>query len=88
MAAIVANQSATFLITDKKLYVPVVTLSIQDNVKLLEQLKCGFKRTINCNKHQSKKSTGKPNQYLDNLIDPSFQVVNRLFVLSFEDEAQ
>ena len=47
MATDVANQSATFLITDRKLYVPVVTLSTQDNAKLLEQLKSGFKRTIN-----------------------------------------
>ena len=42
----VANQSATLQITDKKLYVPVVTLSIQDNAKVLPQLKSGFKRTI------------------------------------------
>ena len=41
-----------FAITDTKLYVPVVTLSTQDNAKLLQQLKSGFKRTINCNKHQ------------------------------------
>ena len=43
----VANQDATVAITDGKLYVPVVTLSTQDNVKLLDQLKSGFKRTIN-----------------------------------------
>ena len=42
---------ATFLINDTKLYVPVVNLSIQDNIKLLEQLKSGFKRTINWNKY-------------------------------------
>ena len=42
-----------FAITETKLYVPVVTLSTQDNVKLLQQLKSGFKRTINCNKYQS-----------------------------------
>ena len=41
------NQEPTFLITDTKLYVPVVTLSTQDNAKLLEELKSGFKRTIN-----------------------------------------
>ena len=72
---------ATISITDTKLYVPVVTLSTQDNAKLLEQLKSCFKRTINWNKYQTKVST--INQYLDFLIDPSFQGVNRLFVLSF-----
>ena len=88
MATDVANQSATFLITDRKLYAPVVTLSTQDNAKLLEQLKSGFKRTINWKKYQSEKSTEMQNQCLDYLIDPGLQRVNRLFVLSFEDEAQ
>ena len=46
----VANQGATFTITETKLYVPVVTLSTQDNAKLLPQLKSGFKRTINWKK--------------------------------------
>ena len=44
-------------LTDAKLYVPVVTLSTQDNAKLLEQLKPGFKRTVKWNKYQSKVST-------------------------------
>ena len=43
--------------TSAKLYVPVVTLSIQNNTKLFQQLKSGFKRTINWNKHKSKKLT-------------------------------
>ena len=42
-----------FVITETKLYVPVVTLSTQDIAKLLPQLKSGFKRTINWNKYQS-----------------------------------
>ena len=71
---------------EQQLYVPVVTLSTQDNSKLLQQLKAGFKRTINWNKYQSKKSTKAQNRYLDFLISPSFQGVNRLFVLSFENE--
>ena len=71
---------------DTKLYVPVVTLSIQDNAKLLQQLKSGFKRTINWNKYQSDPKTYAQNQYLNHLVDPSFQGVNRLFVLSFENE--
>ena len=41
-----------FKITETKLYVPVVTLSTQDNAKLLQQFKSGFKRTINWNKYQ------------------------------------
>ena len=50
----VAAQTATFSISDAKHYVSVVTLSPQDNVKLLELLKSGFKRTINWNKCQTK----------------------------------
>ena len=50
----IAKQIPTFALTDTKLYVPVVTLSSQDNANLLEQLKSGFKRTINWNKYQSK----------------------------------
>ena len=46
----VTNQNPTFTITETNLYVPVVTLSTQDNAKLLPQLKSGFKRTINGNK--------------------------------------
>ena len=49
-----ANQEPTFTITDTKLYVPVVTLSTQDHVKLFKQLESGFKRTINWNKDQCK----------------------------------
>ena len=49
-----ANQSATFIITNTRLYVPAVTLSTQENAKLLQQLKSGFKRVINWNKYLSK----------------------------------
>ena len=54
MATTIANQVATFSITDTKLYVPVVTLSSENIAKLLEQLKSGFKRTINWNNYQQK----------------------------------
>ena len=78
-----ANQNTTFAITDIKLYVPVVTLSIDDNAKLLQQLKSEFKRTINWNKNEPKTTTqNAPNQYFDFLIEPSFPGVNRLFVLT------
>ena len=83
----VENQGPTFSITDTKRYASVVTLSTEDNAELLEQLKSSFKRTINWNKYQSKKSIERPNQYLDYLINPSFKGVNTLFVLSFENEA-
>ena len=82
-----ANQATTFEITDTKPYVPVVTLSIQDNAKLLKQLKSGFKRIINWNKYQSKTSVQTQNQYLDHLVDPSYQGANRLFVTSNENDA-
>ena len=74
-----------FKITVTKLYVLVKTLSNQDNAKLLEQLKSCLKGTIKWNKYNLKVSTEKQNQYVDFLIDPSFQGVNRLFVLSFEN---
>ena len=76
----------TFTINDTKLYVPVVTLSTQYNVKLLKQVQSGFKRTINWNNYQSEKTNQAQNTILYFLIDPSFQGVNRLFVLSFENE--
>ena len=75
-----------FKTTETKLYVPFVTLSTQDNTKLLQQLKSGFKRTINWNKYESSPKTYAQNRYLNHLINSSFQGVNRLFVLSFENE--
>ena len=50
----VVNQGATLAITETKLYVPVVTLSTQDNAKLLQKLKSGFQRIINWDKYLSK----------------------------------
>ena len=73
------TKATTSAITDTKIYVPVVILSIQDNAKLLQQLKSGFKRAINWNKYQSKATIRAPNPHLDYLIDPSFHGVNRLF---------
>ena len=54
-------------------------------IKLLQQLESGFKRTINWNKYQFKVTEQVLNRFLDYLVYPSFQVVNRLFVLSFEN---
>ena len=75
-----------FAIRETKLYVPVVTLSTKDNEKLLQQLKSGFKKTISWNKYESSIKTFAQNRYLNYLNNPSFQGVNRLFVLSFENE--
>ena len=54
-------------------------------MKILQKLKSGFKRTINWNKYQSKLTVQEQNRYLDYLIDPSFQGVNRRFALSIEN---
>ena len=78
----------TFSITDTKLYVPALTLSTQENAKLLQQLKSGFKRVINWNKYLSKSDLLRRNANLNYLVEPSFQGVNRLFVLAFENDAQ
>ena len=81
-----STTNATCKITDCKLYVPVVTLSAENDSKLLEQLKTGFKRTLKWNKYRSEMSNQCKNNNLNHLIDPTFTNVNRLFVLSFENE--
>ena len=83
IATNIPNQNATFAITDTKLYVSVVTLSTQENTKFLQQLKLGFKRVINWNKYLSKPELLAQNPNLNLFIEPSFQGVNRLFVLAF-----
>ena len=82
--AIVAPTGIEFEVTDTKLYVPVVSLSKENNIKLLEQLKSGFKRTIKWNKYRSQMTIQPQNNNLNYLIDPTFTNVNRLFVLSFQ----
>ena len=77
---------AKFEITDFKLYIPAVTLSAENNNKLLDQLKSGFRRSIKWNKHMSQMSNQNKNNNLNYLIDTTFSNVNRLFVLSFENE--
>ena len=85
-AFITSPENAKFEITDCKLYVPIVTLSAENDSKLLEQLKSGFKRSIKWNKYMSQVSNQNKNNNLNYLIDPTFSNVNRLFVLSFENE--
>ena len=82
----IQNQAATFEITDTKLYVPVVTLSTQENTKFFQQLKSCFKRVINWNKYLSKPELLAQNPNLNHLVEPSFQGINRLFVLAFEND--
>ena len=84
MAANVSSSGATFKITDTKLYVPVVTLSKENDTKLLKQLKTGFKKTIKWNKYRSQMTFQPQNNNLNYLIDPTFTNVNRLFVFSFQ----
>ena len=82
-----STDEGKFEISDTKLYV-VVTLSPQDNAKLMQQLKSGFKRVINWNKYLSKPELLAQNPHLNHLVEPSFEGVNRLFVLAFENDAQ
>ena len=72
-------ENAIFQITDTKLYVPVVTLSKENDIKLLEQLKSGFKKTIKWNKYGSQMTIQPKNNNLNYLIDSTFTNVNRLF---------
>ena len=83
---IIYPTDARFEITDCKLYVPAITLSVENDNKLLEQLKSGFRITINWNKYISQMSNQSKNNNLNYLIDPTFSNFNRLFVLSFENE--
>ena len=78
----------TIQIIDTKFYVPVVTLSTQDNSKLLQQLKSGFKRVISWNKYLSKPELLRQNLNLNYLVEPSFPGVNRLSVLAFENDTK
>ena len=85
--------TATFTITDGKRYVPIVTLSIEDNSKLTKLLNGGFKRPIYWNEYKVA-----PNKvveiaavnvvkYIRELLDLSFQGVKRLFVLAYNNTA-
>ena len=80
-----APTGATLAIDDCKLYVPAVTLSKNDEIKLLTNLKSGFKREIIWNKYRSQMATEAINNNLNILIDPTFTNVNRLFVLAYQN---
>ena len=76
--------SVSCTITSTKPYVSVVTLSVNDNIKFLENIKQGFKRTISWNKYRSEITTQPNNSNLDYLIDPTLWNINRLLLLSFK----
>ena len=83
-----AGQVVSFMITDAKLYVPIVTLSTKDNINLTKQLNEGFKRTIYWNQYVSKPFPETPHKKTGVTrfaLDAAFQGVNRLFVLAFDD---
>ena len=80
-----APTGATLAINDCKLYVPAVTLSKDDEIKLLTNLKSGFKREIIWNKYRSQMTTETINNNLNILRDPTFTNVNRLLVLAYQN---
>ena len=68
------------------MYVLVVNLSAENDKGLLEQLRTGLKKTIKWNKYRSEMTNRTQNNNFNYLIDPTFTKVNKLFVLSFENE--
>ena len=81
------NQNLAFEITEANLFVPVVTLSTQDNAKLLQQLKSGFKeQLIGTNISQPESLSQNPN--LNHLVQLSFQEINRLVHLKMMHKDQ
>ena len=78
-----APTGAMLVINNCKLYVPAVTLSKDNDFKLLTNLKSGFKRVIIWNKYRSQMTTEAINNNLNILIDPTFTNVNKLFVLAY-----
>ena len=78
-----AGTAATFTITDTKLYVPIVTLKIEDNAKLSKLLSEGFKRSIYWNKYKAILTDYAANSFIRERLDAIFQGVNKLFVLPY-----
>ena len=75
-----------FTITDEKRYVPIVTLSIKDNVKLSKLLGEGFKTSVYFNKYKIiPNKTYNENHYIRESLDASYQGIKRLFVLAYRD---
>ena len=86
LTSLVGN--STFTITDAKLYVPVVTLSTEDSVKLSKLLSKGFKRPVYCNEYKIiVEKLYNENNPIREESDSSWQGINRLFVLAYEGGA-
>ena len=87
---VLSNQAgaAVFLINDTKMYVPIVTLSKEDNKDFIEQKNKGFQRSICWNEYKTKELTENADDNVFKYInlDPSFQGVNRLFVMAYNRE--
>ena len=81
----IQTTGATFQINNAILSAPVVTMSINDNIKFLEYIKQSFKRTISWKKYRSEITTRSKNNNLDYLIDPTFRNIDRLFAFSFRN---
>ena len=77
------NPNIIFIITNTKLYVPVVTLSTKDNKKLSERLSKGFERTVYQNEHETKRETKNITNKYRYFLESNFVRVNRLFVLIY-----
>ena len=83
---VLSNQdgAAPFIINDTKMYVPVATLSKEDNKNFIEQQNKGFQRYIYWNEYKTKEinenADGNVFKYIN--LDPPFQGVNRLFVIA------
>ena len=79
------KNNAVFIINDTKLYVPVITLSKKDNKDFIEQQTKGFQQSIYWNEYKTKELTEDTDanaaKYIN--LDPSFQGVNRLFVMTY-----
>ena len=77
--------NVVFIINNTKMYVPVVTLSKEDNKDFIEQQNKGFQRSIYWNEYKTKELTGNAdaNVFKYVILDPSFQGVNRLFVMAY-----
>ena len=83
-----ANNNPVFIINDTKLYVPVVTLSKEDNKDFIEQQNKGFQRSIYWNEYKTKEinENADANAFKYISLDPSFQGVNRLFVMAYDND--
>ena len=84
---VLSNQdgAAYFIINDTKMYVPVVTLSKEDNKDFIEQRNKGFQRSIYWNEYKTKEinENADANVFKYINLDPSFQGVNRLFIMAY-----